>query len=229
MTASFTLVLDTAPPVNPGLLLNGGATVTGAREVTVTLSSADYLTGSRDVTWMRLWGDVDPLGDPQVHPLEADSGWLPFDPDYAVRLSDGSGRKTVRARLRDDVCNDTVEFSAFIDLDLTSPVVQMVTAVDRSRISKVAPCATALFTWQSTRPFDRYEVRVVPNIGSPHGAGVVIGTAHGSANTTGVGAFEALVPMPTTIHGADLEIASPGDTVKVIKVFVRDLDGVWSA
>ena len=229
MSAHFTLTLDTQAPASPTLLLNGGAAITGAQEVSVALSTADYQAGARDVAQMRLWGDVDPQADPLVQPEEEDSAWQTFTTDYVVRLTAGSGRKHLYARLKDDVCNETVVFTDWIDLDTDSPVVTIVTAVDKSRISKIAPCATALFQWEANLPFTRYEVRVVPSTGSPQQAGVLIGTGHGSGNTSGVGAFVAGTPITTVIHGADLEAASPGDTSKIIKVYVRTTDGTWSA
>ena len=229
MSAHFTLTLDTQAPASPSLLLNGGAAVTGVPEVSVSLSTADYQAGARDVAMMRLWGDVDPAADPLVQVAEQDSAWQTFAVDYVVRLSAASGRKHLYARLKDDVCNETVAFTDFIDLNTLTPVVTIVSAVDKSRISKVAPCNTALFLWEANRPFVRYEVRVVPHNGSPQQAGVLIGTGNGSANTSGVGAFPATTSITTVINGADLEAASPGDTQKVIKVFVRDQQGVWSS
>jgi hypothetical protein len=229
VASHFTLTLDTQAPANPAILLNSGAAVTGAREVAVALSTADYQAGARDVAQMRLWGDVDPAADPFVQPTEAASVWQTFETDYVVRLSTGSGRKTIHARLKDDVCNESPEFCDFIDLDLDSPVVSITTAVDRARISKVAPCNAALFIWESSRAFVRYEVRVVPSPGSPHIAGVPIGTAHGSTGVVGVGSFPANAPMTTVINGADLEAASPGDTRKTLKVYVQDQNGVWSS
>lgn len=227
---TFTLILDTKPPAAPALLIEAGVATVGRRQVSVALSSADYLSGSADVAEMKLWGDVDPTADPAVGVLEADSDWQTYQPTYLVRLSDGAGRKTLYARLKDDVCNQTVVFSDFIDLSLTVPVVTVVTAIDRSRISKIAPCDTAVFLWESSLDFDRYEVRVVPTAGSPHGAGVLIPTTAGSINTSANGAFLADTPITTTIKGTDLAVASPGDGTKIIKLFVRKAGTqVWSS
>jgi hypothetical protein len=224
----FTLTLDTTAPANPSLLINGGAATTADQIVQVALASPDYGGGARDVTQVKLWGDVDPTGDPLVRSTEDVSSWQAFSPEVVVKLSAGSGRKRIYARLRDDVCNETLVFSDFIDLDTDSPSVEITTAVDRSRISKTAPCDAATFAWQATHPFSHYEVRVVPTIGSPHLAGVVIPVAAGSLNVSGDGSYPAETPIVTVIRGADLEAASPGDTDKVIKVFVLDTNGVWS-
>lgn len=227
MTSFFTLELDTRAPATPSLVINGGAAVTGSRVVQVDLSSADYQAGARDVTEMKLWGSVDITADSLVGTTEDTAVWQSFNPTVAVMLSDLSGRKYLNARLRDDVGNETVAFSDFIDLDLTSPVVEITTAIDRGRISKVPPFDTAIFGWQSSQPFTDYQVRVVPSIGSPVAAGALIGSGHGSTNITDSGSFAANTPITTIIKGADLEAASPGDTTKVVKVFVRAA-GVWS-
>lgn len=228
MGSYFELVLDTSPPANPDLLLQGGAGTTGTRIIQVDLSTADYQGGASDVAQMKLWGDVDPVADALVQPLEADSAWQTFSRLYAVTLSAGDGRKVLRARLRDDVRNETLEFNDFIDYSSVIPVVDITTGVDRSRISKKAGFDQAIFSWQASEGFTEYQVRVVPSIASPHQAGVPIATAGGSVNTSGAGSFPALTPIATTIRGADLEAASPGDTAKIVKVFVKDTSGLWS-
>lgn len=228
MTASFILTLDTVPPANPMLLINGGAEVTGDWVVLVTIFSADFGGGARDVTSMKLWGDVDNSSDPLIQTSEAASAWQSFASDRPVMLSPGSGRKTVYAKLRDDVGNETLTFSDFIDLNLDAPVVQVVTGLDRGKVSKIAPFSQASLSWQANTAFERYEVRVVPQAGSPHQAGVLIPNTFGSANTTGSGAFPAYTPITTFISGGDLEVASPGNTSKIIKIFVQKTGGMWS-
>jgi len=222
----FTLVLDTRPPASPTLLLNGGASHAGVREVVAVLGAADLALPTHDVTAMKLWGDVDPAADPSVQPLEGASSWVAFVGEYALRLSTGDGRKTIYARLRDDVLNPTLAFSDFIDYDASLPVVAVTSPLDRGRISKVALADAATFGWQCSADFTAYEVRAVPSVGSPQGAGVVIPTAGGSVNVAGTGAFPAGTTISTTIRGADLEAASPGDGPKFVKVFARS--GAWS-
>lgn len=229
MTAQFTLTLDTTPPADPGLLVNGGAASTGSQNVMLSISTADYSGGARDVTEMRIWGDVDDTVDANVQPTEDGSSWTLYNPSKVIRLSAGTGPKRVFARLRDDVCNETAAFTTTVTLDTSIPVVSIVVPVDRGKISKVAPCNRAMFVWTADRDFVAYEVRVVPTAGSPHGSGVPVPTNAGSANTSGVGTFVASAPVTTVIDGTDLETASPGDTSKVVKVFVRDNTGAWSA
>lgn len=229
MTAQFTLTLDTTPPADPGLLVNGGAASTGSTTVLLTISTDDYLSGARDVAQMKIWGDVDPTADMAVQATEDGSSWTTYNVSKVIRLASGSGAKRIYARLKDDVCNETVTFTTTITLDTSIPVVSIVVPVDRARISKVAPCNRAMFVWSADREFVAYEVRVVPTEGSPHGAGVPVPMSTGSANTQGVGTFPGDTPITTVIDGTDLETASPGDTAKIIKVFVRDSTGKWSS
>lgn len=224
----FYLTLDTTAPANPSLLINAGADVTGSQVVQVTLFSSDYGGGSRDVTEMLVWGDVDPTADPHVQTSEGASEWVPFAPDTVVKLAGGDGRKTLYAKLKDDVCNETVAFTDSITLDTTLPVVTITTPVDKSRISKVPGCNVAAFAWEATHEFTHYEIRVVPSGGASHLSGIVVPSAQGSIHTLDDGDFPANTPITTQITGADLEQASPGDTIKLVKVFVRDTSGAWS-
>ena len=59
--------------------------------------------------------------------------------------------------------------------------------------------------------------------------GTVIPTTAGSTNTSGSdGGYEADTNIQVTIKGTDLETASSGDGVKIVKVFVRNAAGTWS-
>lgn len=227
MTASFTLTLDTRAPANPTLLINDGAPLTGETTVWVRLDTTDAQAGS-DVTQMKIWGDVDLTADPAFTPVETSAQWISYTEQVAVMLSAGEARKYLYARLRDDVGNQTLPFSDFIDLNLSLATVEILTGVDRSRISKVSPYSTATFTWQTNQPILGYQVRVVPNPGSSYQSGVALPSTGGSMNVSGSSRIEAHIPIITTISGVDLENASPGDAVKVVKVFVQSLSGVWS-
>jgi hypothetical protein len=228
VTDSFVLILDTAPPSNPSISLNGGADYTGDQIVQARLGTGDYDAGQRDVLEMKLWGDVDPTADPSVDDSEGLSSWQPYQEYINVKLAPGDGIKFVYAKLRDDVGNETVAFVDSLTLDTVRPVVTITSGVDHARVSKVAGHDTATFSWESNQPFVEYVVRAVPTSGSPFNAGVPILTTHGSTGVAGTGAFAALTPITSAIHGADLEVANPGDTPKVVKVFVRNSAGNWS-
>lgn len=224
MTASFTLTLDTRAPANPSLLINDGAALTGDQVVWVRLDTTD----STDVSQMKIWGDVDPTADPAFTPVEADAQWLTYTEQVAVMLSAGDARKYLYARLRDDVGNETLPFSDFIDLNSSLPLVEILTGLDRDRISTVSPYDRATFTWQANQPVLGYQIRVVSSPGAPYQSGVAIGSAGGSTGVSSTSRVEADTPVTTTVTGADLAAASPGDAAKVIKVFVQSLSGVWS-
>lgn len=228
MSASFVLTLDTQPPADPTLTINAGAPLTGTRLVKLTLGTADYQGGAADVSNMKVWGDVDLTGDLAIQATESASAWLPFSQQIAALLSTGSGRKHLYARMRDSVGNETLPVTTFIDLDTTMPMVEIVTGVDRSRVSTAIGFDTATFTWQATSAFLAYQVRIVPSHAAPYIAGVPLGATNGSVNILGTGTFAANAPITTTVRGRDLAAASPGSTTKVVKVFVQRSDGVWS-
>lgn len=218
------LTLDTSPPANPGIRLNDGEPITGALNAWVTLST----DSQTDVAEMLLWGDVDPVADPLIQPTEAASSWQTYADLVPIILSPGDGRKRVYARLRDDLGNATIAFSDYIDLRQDIPVISIVAGLDVAKVSKVTGYDTATFTWQSTKALSEYQVRVVPSIISTHDSGAVIPSTAGSINTSGT-AVGALAPITTIIRGSDLEIASPGNSPKIIKVFGKSLaTGDWS-
>ncbi|CZT57899.1 hypothetical protein [Solibaculum mannosilyticum] len=77
--------------------------------------------------------------------------------------------------------------------------------------------------------FAEYKVCVVPQNTSTQDAGQVIPTTAGSTNTSGSeGNYKASNAIQVVITGTDLETASGGDGVKIIKVFVRTAAGSWS-
>src|SRR4051794_22509563 len=130
MTAHLTLTLDTTPPLSPVLEINGGAPRTGSTVVLVSTTSV-----STDVREMKIWGDVDPTAYPSFATTEAAAPWVLWEPEVAVALPPGDGRRFLYARLRDDVLNETPTFTAWIDVDLTSPVVSVLSGPDHTRIS----------------------------------------------------------------------------------------------
>lgn len=213
MTA-VTITLDTQPPANPVISLASGATYTGTQSVVATLS-----TPSADVEEMKLWGDVDLLDNLSVQDTEGNSSWVAYATTYALVLDSGDGLKTVFAKFRDDLGNETATFSDSIQLDTDIPVVEIVSGLTTDRVSKVSPHDVASLSWQCTHAFTDYMVRVVPAVTANRQMGSLIGTANGSANTSGTGVFPADTPIVTTINAADLEAASPGDGPKIIKIF----------
>lgn len=223
-----TVSLDTSPPGNPALVINGGALFTATQPATVHLASSDYITGAADVADMKIWGDVDVTDNPSIQTFESDSAWLPFAVNTDVVLGITTGRKRLYARLRDSLGNTTPAFGAYIDYDPALPVVTVLVPPLNAKVSLVAGHDETTFSWESSTPFVEYLVRVMPTTASPYFGGSVIGSTNGSTNVAGTGTFPAATPIQTVIKSADLVAASPGDGPKILKVFVRDSGGRWS-
>jgi len=68
----------------------------------------------------------------------------------------------------------------------------------------------------------------VANSGSARGSGTVIGTTNGSTGVSG-GAKANGTTQAVVLDARDIQAASAGDGTKVIKVFVQDAAGNWSA
>jgi hypothetical protein len=221
MTNAFTLSVDTTPPGNPQMVLDGGVLFTASLDGTVHLTAS----GAAD---MKIWGDVDLTANVNIQDFETNSTWIPFTADTDVTFSVPVGRKRIYARVRDDLGNLSPVFGAYIDYDPGYPLVTIVVPSLVSRVSEVSGHDTASFSWEANHPFTDYEVRVMPTTASPYYGGSAIGIAHGSVNVVGTGSFPATTPITTTVKGADLQAASPGDGPVIIKVFVKDASGRWS-
>jgi hypothetical protein len=220
------ITLDTTAPSGLVVSLDGGATYSSGDFVTVTVSVDDATTTGYQI---KLWGDVDPANDLNVQTLEADSGWIGYATSYQVRLSAGDGTKTIYARVRDDVYNASAQAEDSITKDTAKPVVT-VTNPDNPKISKIEGRNLASFTFTCDVPFVEYRVKVVGATGAGYDTGTIIPVTNGSVNTSGTGTFDtSTAPIDVQVTGADLELASAGDTTKIVKVFCRDEAGNWSA
>ena len=153
-------------------------------------------------------------------------------PDLVVvdlGLPDGDGLKTINVKVRDDVGNETAAVSDTITLNTSIPAVT-ITGPDKSRISKVTGYDAAAFSFVCDVDFEEYTIRVVPATSSLHTAGTQIPTTGGSTNVSGTaGGYKKNTAINVTVKGADLESASSGDGVKIVKVFVKNAAGTWSA
>jgi hypothetical protein len=224
MASTFTLTLDTTAPAGAGLLINSDATYTTSRAVSANLATTDPSTVGYQV---KLWGDVDPAADGNVQTTEAASAWVTYSTSKAVTLATGDGLKTLNARIRDDVGNQTAVLTDAITLDTTVPVVTITAAASPTRISKTTGFDTSTFSFQADTAIVAWKVKAVPSVNSLENAGTTIGTSNGSLNTTGA-ALAATTNQSVTVKGADLEAASAGDGAKIVKVFAQDAAGNWS-
>ena len=218
MASFFNLTLDTTAPAGLTLKLNNGAAYATSTAVTATIGLTDTETTGYQ---MKIWGVAGAAE-------ETDAAWATFAESTSLTLPTGDGLKTVHIKVRDDVGNESAEVTATITLNTAVPVVT-ITGPDKSKISKVASFDTSAFSFTADGDFEEYKVKVVPSESSLENAGTLIGTAGGSTNTSGAdGGYKADTAINVTINGADLETASAGDGVKIVKVFVKNAAGTWS-
>lgn len=227
MSTNFNLTLDTTAPAGVSIVLAGGAAYTTVRDITAALASTD---GDTTGYQMKIWGAVDLAADASIQDTEGASSWISFATSKAIRLSSGDGSKQVFVKVRDDVWNESTAQSDTITLDTSLPTPTIAVGPDVSKVSKVSGKRTCSFSFQSDQALDEYKVKVVPSTASLHTAGTTIGTTNGSTNmSAGPGAgIAASTNVDATIDGRDLEVASAGDGVKIVKVFVKDAAGNWS-
>jgi hypothetical protein len=226
MASYFNLTLDTTAPVTPAIVLAAGAAYT-----TTQVLSAGISTGDGDTTGyaMKMWGDVDPAYDANIQATEGASAFFTFASSFTIKLSTGDGSKTVHLKIRDAVYNISAEATDSITLDTIVPVSSVSVGPDVGIVSKQAGKRTCSFSFQCDVIFDQYKIKVVPATSSLENAGTQIGTANGSTNMSGsAGSYPATTNIDCTIDGADLEAASAGEGVKIVKVFTKDQAGNWS-
>lgn len=218
MASYFNVTLDTTAPSDVVLTINDGDVYTSSTAVKLTITLADEQTKGYQ---MKLWGVAGVLE-------EAGANWENFVHSKTVNLPGGDGLKIVFLKVRDDVGNESLTVSSSITLNTTVPVVT-VTGPDRSKISTAEGFQKAIINFTADVPFEAYKVCVVPTGSAQQEAGIPIPTEGGSINTSGAaGGYPASTNIEVTITGEDLECASPGDGVKVIKVFVCNASGIWS-
>lgn len=225
MATSFLLRLDTTGPAGVALTIEGGATAIGTRDVSITVTTTDPDTTGYG---MKVYGDVDDAAAPsEYRAVEANAPWIGYTATRTIRLSTGDGPKTIRVRLRDEVDNPSSEAVAVITLDTTAPVSEIVSGPAPTKISKQPTKNVSSVTWRFDTAVVAYELRVVPAPDSVRTAGTIIPTTNGSVNVSG-GALAAGQQVTSEINAADLELASPGDGDKQVKVFGRDQAENWT-
>lgn len=218
MASYFNLTLDTMAPAGLAVQLNGDDIYTTTPSVELTLTLTDSPTTGYQ---MKIWG-VKGVTD------EDSASWETYAASKSVTLPSGDGLKTVYVKVRDAVGNETAAASDSITLDTAVPTVT-VTGPDKSTISKVVGFDMAVINFMSDIAFEEYKVCVVPATSSTQESGTQIPTTNGSVNTSGsAGGYEADTNIEVKINGTDLETASSGDGVKIVKVFVKNAAGTWS-
>lgn len=218
MAAYFNLTLDTLGPSGNSVIIAGGAAKTGTQSVSLAIRTSD--TSVAGYT-MKVYGDI--VGAATKEEAE----WEEYKTSKEVQLTSGDGVKTVYVIIRDDVWNESTPVSDFIELD-TAVAVVTISGPDVSKVSEVSGKNVSEFSFTVNEDFIEYAVMVVPATGSAYTAGTLIGTANGSVNTSGTGAFKKDAVIEVAINASDFKAAKGGsDGVAIVKVFVND--GVaWS-
>lgn len=224
MASFFKLTLDTTGPGGATLKIAEGASFVTSQTTVANLATSDTPTTGYQV---KLWGNVDTSFNANIQATEGASEWITFNTEVAIKLSSGDGTKTIHAKIRDDVFNETAELTDTVTLDTTVPVATIASGPDVEKVSKIEGKRTVNFEFQSDTAIQAWKVKVVPATNSIHSAGTTILTTNGSTNMTG-GSLAKETNKACKIDGRDLEVASAGDGEKVVKVFVQDEAGNWS-
>ena len=221
MAAFFNLTLDTLAPQGVTLSINAGALYTSNKAVTLAIGCSDASTAGYS---MKIWGSVTGAA------TEEDAKWENYVASKTVTLTDGDGLKTIYVKVRDNVWNEADPVSATITLNTSIPVVTIV-GPDVSIISEIVGKNTSKFNFTANAIFDEYKVGVVPATNSTVSDVTVIGTTGGSTNTSGSdGNYPADTNIDVTINATDFKTAAGGaDGTYIIKVFVKNQAGTWSA
>lgn len=223
MAAYFHLTLDTTAPAGLAVSLNDNSIFTTSQVVALKTTLTDEDTTGYQ---MKIWG-VDGVPD------EATATWETFVAEKTITLPSGDGLKTVHVKVRDDVWNESAEATDDITLNTAVPVISF-TGPDVSKVSKNAGKDASVVNFTVDVPFVEYKVCLVTANSSLEDAGVVIGTAGGSINTSGTASadpFPADTPITVTINGTDLEAAGAdgsGNVPSILKIFAKSEAGVWS-
>lgn len=233
MPTNFTLTLDTTGPQDPLLVLADGAAFTSNPIVPVMLTTSDPVTDGYQV---KLWGDVDVTSDVNFQATEAESNWLGYGtvPEIRLDTTTDNGPRTIHARIRDDVGNESIVTDYTIQLDLTLPVVTITVDPSRTKISKIAPWHETVFTFESDSDLCEWMVAVVPDANAIIDQAIEI-PQDGGSTTHVVGedldavVLAAATPQLAIIRGVDLQTAVGPDGDYVIKVFGCETgSGFWS-
>ena len=233
MANYINIILDTIGPSGVSVKINGDADKAITTAVTLAIACADTdLTGYQ----MKIWGTADV-------PTETDAIWETYQTTKNVTLSSGDGLKTVYVKVRDDVWNESATVSDTITLYEKLPSIIGLT-VNKSKLSLVEGQNLTLGDFTVDENIDAIKVMIVQNANDVHDAatniaipvtnGSKIETDNGKLTCTdGVLMVEEIVNcvhgIIFNIYADDINSVSPGDGIKIIKVFVRSAEtGKWS-
>ncbi len=236
MAGYFNLTLDTTAPSGVTVKINGDEEKTNSTAVMLTITCSDADTSGYQ---MKIWGTSDAQSEDSAE-------WETFANEKSATLPAGDGIKTVYVKVRDDVWNESAAVSDTIKIYTNVPVVNII-GPNVTKISNVSGKNVTTLQFTVGGDVSEFKVMVVENINDSHDSATnkPIPIAGGSSfdssgsvtdftpdNTYLAGTNGWLMigdPCNLTLYGADILSASPGDGVKIIKIFAKDLDsGNWS-
>lgn len=224
MSSSFKLTLDTTGPGSPTFAIAAGAATVNSQTTAVNFGTTD---GSTTGYQVKIWGAVDATFNAAIQATEGASEWITYTAEIAVKLSATDGTKTLHAKIRDDVWNETAELSDSIELDTTVPAITISSGPEPTKVSKISGKRTVTFKFQSDSKLKAWKVKVVSSSSSTESSGTLIPITNGSTNMTGT-TLEKETNEECTIDGRDLAEAAGSDGEYTVKVFGQDVAGNWS-
>ncbi len=105
-----------------------------------------------------------------------------------------------------------------VSSDTTAPAAT-VTVVDATRISRISGKDVTNVTFTTDEDFVEYEVRIVASSGDGRGTGTQVETATVSARSS----------HTIAITDDEFVAASASEGTNIVKIFVKDQSGNWSA
>ncbi|MBQ8209914.1 MAG: hypothetical protein IJZ35_04970 [Clostridia bacterium] len=247
MSSYVNVTLDTTGPQGVSVCINGDEERTSDTQISLAIGCSDSDTTNYQ---MKIWCDAMDI-------TEEEAQWEDYSSEKSVTINHYlvvDNTVTVYVRLRDDVWNESVTVFDSITVYTENPTVNIAN-ITRVRISKIPAASTdtianrmfprnkSVITFTVDRDCDDVRVMVVEDINAlyddpanvliPIEGGSSVMDADGEDVTGGIGGLSlsganANASYLVNIKGADLETASPGDGIKVIKIFAHEYDGNWS-
>lgn len=225
MTSYVNLTLDTIGPSGVNVKINGDEETTTSTSATLSITCGDAdLTGYQ----MKIWGAVSA-------PTEDEALWETFQETKSITLPTGDGIKTIYVKIRDDVWNESVTVSDTITLFTKLPAVEAF-RIYKAKLSLVNGMNIAGGNFIFDEHIDAAKIMIVQDINAKHDdpSNISIPTTNGSCIVNDADdiltgdymEFEGIFcdfdyMCFCEIYAGDIAAVSPGDGVKLLKVFVR--------
>ncbi len=200
--------VDTSGP-SGSILINGGATFTTSKNVTLTLSASD----GAGVTLMRVRNSGEGFG-----------AWQPFSASKAWVLTDGGGTKTVLAQYQDGLGNISPEYSDSIEY-----IPPASTAIGEAKLLGPHPVAVSLTDKRVSGVFAAKKMLYIQEANRSAGIKVNMGTLTVAASVGQLGSFEGVVQLDSNqepeLYLTSFTLGSAGPAPIPVGLMNRELGG----